>query len=841
MRKRSTRRLSVLLLALAAPCAATAETLLVSAPEDPLLLGTIGSDLSRYCKLDADGSFAVFESSAMQLVPGDRNGVSDAFARNLQTGALVRLSVLAGGDESPGPGRSPAVSGSGRYVAFESDIDPATGTDVGQPQAWRLDRQTGDFLLASRRPDGAPGNEGVTDISISPNGRFVVFYSSADDLVAGDGNGFSDIFVFDAQALAVQRASTDAAGMESDAASYQSGISADGRYVGFESDAANLVAGDSNGARDVFVKDLDTGAIERVSVGAGGVQGTGGADFLAISADGDKVLFSSSAANLVAGDSNGATDIFIRARTAAATFRINVDSAGNQSTGVADAAMSADAGTVVFASTDDALDGPTGGVRQLFAKDTGTGAVSKLTDLTVSSLLQPTLSADGSTACFGSTDGTLAGGDPNGVQDVFAVSVATAQMVRVSESPAPVPMTSGNDRSTEPDISGDGQKVAFASEAILDSETYATHGVPSQRQVYVRDMASGAVTLASAAADGTPADGFNELPRISASGRYVAWQGDASELSPDDDNLLTDVYRKDLDTGEVLLVSFNDIFKAAGGFDASISADGSRIAFVSDAPLVVEDSNGGEDVYLWDAVDGIALLSATAAGQPGNGESFDPEVSADGRFVSFVSSATDLAPGSSGNREVFVRDIEGETTIRVSAPVGGAPDDDVSAVPSISADGSRVAFISEASNLVAGDVNGEPDVFIADLAAATLIRVPTERLADGYTRPSPDAPAFSGDGSHLTYWLMDSDDGGKARLLRYNLARDHLELLLERDAAQPSEAFPLAARSSDDGTLIAFAVPDPLLPEDHNGPAVFDVYRRFAIERTEGVFNDGFE
>ena len=157
---------------------------------------------------------------------------------------------------------------------------------------------------------GVQGNGQSFLPSISVDGRFVVFDSFAANLVAGDDNGLDDVFVHDRQNGTTTRVSVDSAGAEADFGSRDSSISADGRFVSFNSDATNLVAGDMNGVSDVFVHDRDTGGTERVSVDSAGVEGNGSSGSASISADGRYVAFSSTAANLVASDTNGRRDIF---------------------------------------------------------------------------------------------------------------------------------------------------------------------------------------------------------------------------------------------------------------------------------------------------------------------------------------------------------------------------------------------------------------------------------------------------------------------------------------------------------------------------------------------------
>jgi len=162
--------------------------------------------------------------------------------------------------------------------------------------------------------------------SISADGRYVAFESFATNLVAGDNNGYLDIFVRDRQTGQTTRVSVDNSGNQGNGHSSAPSISADGRNVAFQSDATNLVAGDTNGVYDIFVHDRQTGRTTRVSVNSSGIQGNAYSDQPSISADGRHVAFESLATNLAAGETNGATDVFVHDRQTGQTTRVSVGS-----------------------------------------------------------------------------------------------------------------------------------------------------------------------------------------------------------------------------------------------------------------------------------------------------------------------------------------------------------------------------------------------------------------------------------------------------------------------------------------------------------------------------------
>src|SRR5881409_3649136 len=308
--------------------------------------GTEGDDASLGSALSADGRFVAFDSAATDLVAGDTNGVSDVFVHDRQTGTTERVSVASGGAQGNGSSGligfafPPALSADGRFIAF---VSFATNLVAGDTNAandvFVHDRLTGTTERVSVASGGTEGNDASLGFALSADGRFVAFESAATDLVAGDTNGVSDVFVHDRQTGRTERVSVASGGAQGNGNSgligfaFPPALSADGRFIAFVSFATNLVAGDTNGATDVFVHDRLTGTTERVSVASGGTEGNDASLGPALSADGRFVAFQSDATNLVAGDTNGATDVFVHDRQTGATERMSVASSGTQGNG----------------------------------------------------------------------------------------------------------------------------------------------------------------------------------------------------------------------------------------------------------------------------------------------------------------------------------------------------------------------------------------------------------------------------------------------------------------------------------------------------------------------------
>jgi Tol biopolymer transport system component len=358
----------------------TGQTTRVSVASD----GTQSNQHSYNPSISADGRYVAFESEATNLVSGDTNNHRDIFVHDRQTGQTTRVSVASGGAQANDFSSNPSISADGRYVAFISVANnlvggntepppnnPASGDTGVDHDVFVHDRQTGATTLVSVAMDGSEGNGDSEEVSISADGRYVAFMSWASNLVSGDTNNLSDIFVRDLQTNQTTRVSVASDGTQANNFSFEPSISADGRYVAFMSWADNLVSGDTNGDWDIFVHDRQTGATIRVSVATGGGQAAGRSQRPSISADGRYVAFASSASNLVSGDTNNHPDIFVHDRQTGVTTRVSVASDGTQTYVFSfDPSISADGRYVAFGSeADNLVSGDTNGRFDIFVRE----------------------------------------------------------------------------------------------------------------------------------------------------------------------------------------------------------------------------------------------------------------------------------------------------------------------------------------------------------------------------------------------------------------------------------------------------------------------------------------
>jgi Tol biopolymer transport system component len=402
---------------------------------------------------------------------------------------VVRESVSSGGAQANGHSLAASISADGRYVAFYSSATNLVAGDTnGARDVFVHDNQTGATTRDSVSGSGAQANGQSFSPSISADGRYVAFYSDANDLVAGDTNNADDVFVHDRQSGATTRVSVSSAGGQTDGGSYLPALSADGRYVAFVSDATNLVPGDSNRLRDVFVHDLATGTTTRVDVATNGDEAQGGPSTApAISADGQLVAFSSFAFNLIATDTNFESDIFVHNLQTGDTSRVSQSADGFE------------------------VDGNS---------------------------FDPSLSGNGRYVAFDSDAFDLVPDDSNDAVDVFVVDRVTGLVTRASLDDAG---GEPNDASTDPSLNGDGRFVAFSSES--------TNLVPGDTNgavdIFIHDNLSGATTRLSVKANGVEGDGDSIRPALSADGHFAAFDSQAANLVSGDGNGFSDVFLRD--------------------------------------------------------------------------------------------------------------------------------------------------------------------------------------------------------------------------------------------------------------------------------------------------------
>lgn len=436
---------------------------------------TQGNGESGAPSLSADGRFVAFESFASNLVSGDINGKNDIFVHDRQTGVTTRVSVNSNGEQADDHSGYPSISADGRYVAFDSSaLNLATGNSRFIFQIYIHDRQTGITTCISTSPNGIIGNSDSYRPSISADGRYIAYYSGASNLVSGDDHGY-DVFVYDRILKTTTLVSKSTNGVKANGYSEFPSISGDGHHIIFESDANNLVAGDTNNMSDIFVHDLETDVTERVSVDSNGNEGNENSwGFSSISFDGRYTVFTSYASNLVAEDTNPYTDTFVHDNITGITERVSVNNNGSSDGG-----------------SDD----------------------------------MPSISDNGRFVAFNSFDSNLVEGDTNGEMDVFVHDRLMKVTTMVSESSNGV---EGNGQSYYSSISSDGRYVAFHSGA----SNLVVGDTNGKNDIFVHDRGSETThNLSISHIEITQAiqDEGNTVPLISGKTTYVRVYVDCGE------------------------------------------------------------------------------------------------------------------------------------------------------------------------------------------------------------------------------------------------------------------------------------------------------------------------
>jgi len=413
------------------------------------------------------------------------------------------------------------------------------------------------------------------------------------------------------------------------------------------------------------------GTTTRASISSRERQANGNSAAVTISTGGRFVAFESGASNLVGGDTNGVSDIFLRDRTYGRTFRVSVGPI-NPATGKAIQA-----------------NGPSHSARGV--------------------------TPDGRFVVFESFATNLAGNDFNGTWDVFERDRSARKTYLISVTPGG---QSGNGPSADPVVSDNGCVVAFESSA---TNLVGNDSNGAVTDVFVRNRCTDTMTLASVSSGEATGNASSSDPSISGDGNHVAFESLASTLVSGDTNGISDIFVRNLGSGTTTRVSVNSgeaqaASSVAGSYSASISWDGNHVGFESFAGnLVPNDSNNTWDVFVRDLSSGTTSRVSLNSGEvQGNGESADPALSSDGRYVAFESAATNFTPNDNNARvDVFVRDRVTGVIIGASLAVSGASTGNAAASdPSITADGQYVAFEGEASNLVPNDTNGHTDAFV---------------------------------------------------------------------------------------------------------------------------------
>jgi Tol biopolymer transport system component len=381
---------------------------------------------SRYPSISGDGRYVAFESYASDLVPGDTNNRLDCFVYDRVLGTTTRVSVNSSGVQGNDDSHGPVISSDGTFVVFSSYATNLVNGDTNKAgDVFLHDMVTGQTTRPGKDSSGGQLALGAWGAGVSSGGRYVAFATPSPALPS-DTNARWDVYLRDRTFNTLERLSVSSTGGDPDGDCSQPVLSKDGTLCTFESSATNLVAGDTNGWNDVYARDWTNGVTLRVSLAADGTEPNDNSYLAAVSGDDRFVAFTSLATNLVAGDGNFAEDVFLKELATGALELVSVDSTGQWiHYGARDPSVSSDGRFVAFDSLAyDAVDGDTNGDVDVFVRDRHLGMTTRVSVADDGSEGNqysnwPAISDDGSVVAFESVASNLVPNDTDSAMDVF--------------------------------------------------------------------------------------------------------------------------------------------------------------------------------------------------------------------------------------------------------------------------------------------------------------------------------------------------------------------------------------------------------------------------------------
>jgi len=770
-----------------------------------------GNGDSGLAIISKDGRYVLFDSTANNLtLTNNNNSVLprrlNVFLRDRTNDTTTLVSVnLSGTGGGNGDSFPTGISTNGQFALFESSAGDLVPNDTNNASdIFVRDLINGTTTLVSAGTNGGSGN-GVSRSSVmTPDGRYVAFVSAASNLVAGDTNNIPDVFIRDLQSGATTLVSVGAKFTNSfspfTSSSESPEITPDGRYVAFYSSATNLVPGVRT-AGEIYVRDLLAGNTIWASTNARAIfqSVTGGTNAVScnysISDDGQFVAYEVCTNAPIGRPSFG---IILRYNLQTGLTDIvstNASVAALPPEKIHDLAMTPDGRFMAFVANVGGILGTNTAI-YLWDALTGLNTLVSFSGVNTATVVfpasgicdSPMVSTNGQFVSFVSSATNLTANVLMGDFHVYVCDMqagvkklldADANGTGVGVNPATVPV-----------LSADGDVVAFDSANLLND---------NRRQnddVFASDVVANSTELISAHDPTLPSqtpDGISGFTSFSAStnGRYIAFYSDADDLAPNDTNGYRDVFVRDLVLGTNILVSVNTNGISGDGVstDPAIAADGRYVAFTSSADdLIPNDANDAQDVFVRDLQsDTTTLVSVSTDGvDPGNGDSFSPQISADGRYVLFHSKSSNLAAGSfgSGIENLFLRDLQAGTNYALTSATSGTGVNSASMTP----DGSLVAFI--------GTATGTSGTTLYVWNSQTIARVYTNGTA--FSSGTFPVVSISPDGQKLIYVSLS----GTSTLNAVDLVLN-LNSIIGVSGLFLSHA---GLQFSDDGQFIAYAM-----------------------------------
>jgi trimeric autotransporter adhesin len=568
-----------------------------------------------------DGKKLFFRSSSSTLVSGDTNNTADIFVKDLASGSVTRVSTDSSGGQLAGFSTFPKVSPDGNHAMFTVFASALAQQEGRAPLGvYVKDLSTGNL---TRLPD-------LGVIGFSPDGSKVLFQSNLSNLVAGDTNGVNDLFTQDVATGVITRVSTNSLGVQLTSGVFNAGpFSPDGTKVLFSMFDGNAVPGDNNGANDLFMKDLRTGTVTLLSSGPTGAPTSGSTFFGELSKDNSKVLFYSAANNLVAGDTNGAADYFVKDLRTNEITAVNTAPNGSLAFGnLLGASFSPDNTKVIFKSDSSGLVpgfADTNGTYDIFVKDLVTGAVTWVSTGADAMSFDYAFSPDGTKVAFTSAATNLGGGSSNGRVDVFVKDLATGIITLVSRDVDGTELALGaSGFKFSPDgtgitfAAGDGRLMTYSFPATASGADTFNGGAGVDTVSYDTALAAVTVNLLDVSGNSNTGDAFG------------------------------DIYNS---IERFRLSNFNDTFigsSAATAVNIAFGGDGNDLFKARGTSTNTFFGEGGNDTFK--AADGVITAYGGAGNDTFNGWSMvDTFHGGDGDDIAFGGGNHDILNGNDGN------------------------------------------------------------------------------------------------------------------------------------------------------------------------------------------------
>lgn len=717
--------------------------------------GLSGSNSSRNPSISDDGRYVTFESFAGDISDEDQDYTNDVYVYDRKTRNLKLANYTVDGQASGGENVLAAMSGSGRFVAFESDdsLDPS----AVNRSVYIRDLKRGMTYWMGQSPTGDSANADVQRPSVSDDGKHLAFQSRAWNLVPGqeEGAGYTEIYYTTSPAELDQEAPAWEEGAELTVAKYGSTYAAlqwpqpksgsgatpayriyrNGELVGSTTEPSFLVTNLKPGASYAFK--VAAGSVDHkwgsaalsaplTTLAEAETDAPGGASDARFEVQPGQVAVSwTDPSDLdfmyvqvlwrklgAPDDKTNATRMLPKGKQKALITNLVNDTSYQFAFAVYDAE-----GNKRVYSADTVTMGPGPRIARVTGSDTDGDNMSGFGGIQIS--------ADGRYAVFESSSPRLAEGDTNGGMDVFLYDYEHGTVQLISRDELGMP---GDGQSMKPDISGDGRYIVFQSDA-QNLMGAVSSGPDTQIFVMDRDADGngkfdepGGVTLKriSESPMGDPANNYSETPAISADGKTIVFISRSDNLSDIKTNQTEQLYIYDNGSPEgglSLLLNAEGKLPNGSMSEPDVSGDGKTIVFGTQATNLAPDTNESEDAYLYDAATRtFTPLTHFNDEQPHYyNEVAHPTVSLDGKRVAFAYQGYEFSAF-----DIYVYDRGGDTPS--VKRITDKPDENLyyynSKQPSISPDGRYVAFSSDLPNLVAGDKNGNTDVFLYDLQAS---------------------------------------------------------------------------------------------------------------------------